>query len=138
MPLELSKGCEDSCPVEAGNKAFSRCSTGDSDIPSSCDMKDDPAFKPRQDILNFFRIRASWCPFHLRQQTQLSSHVTIAEGILLLSCLWKVCFPVQSKQGNQMSSRHDMQSTELYSIWCAEIGVPLDLRRVSQGISGIA
>ena len=26
--------------------AFSRGSTGDSDIPSSCEMKDEPAFKP--------------------------------------------------------------------------------------------
>ena len=28
--------------------AFSRVPTGDSDIPSSCDMKDEPAFKPLQ------------------------------------------------------------------------------------------
>ena len=27
---------------------FSRVSTGDSDIPSSCEMKDEPAFKPLQ------------------------------------------------------------------------------------------
>ena len=28
--------------------AFSRVSTGDSDIPSSCDMKHEPKFKPLQ------------------------------------------------------------------------------------------
>ena len=28
------------------NTAFSRVSTGDSDIPSSCDMKQEPKFKP--------------------------------------------------------------------------------------------
>ena len=28
--------------------AFSRVSTGDSDIPSSCEMKDEPAFKALQ------------------------------------------------------------------------------------------
>ena len=28
--------------------AFSRASTGDSDIPSSCDMKQEPKFKPLQ------------------------------------------------------------------------------------------
>ena len=28
--------------------AFSRCSTGDSDIPSSCEVKDEPAFKALQ------------------------------------------------------------------------------------------
>ena len=27
-------------------RAFFRVSTGDSDIPSSCEMKDEPAFKP--------------------------------------------------------------------------------------------
>ena len=34
--------------------AFSRVSTGDSDMPSSCEMKDDPAFKPLQEIRTFF------------------------------------------------------------------------------------
>ena len=29
-------------------KAFSRVSTGDSDMPSSCEMKDKPEFKPLQ------------------------------------------------------------------------------------------
>ena len=30
--------------------AFSRISTGDSDIPSSCEMKDEPEFKPLSEI----------------------------------------------------------------------------------------
>ena len=34
--------------------AFSRISTGDSDIPSSCDMKHEPKFKPLQENLAFF------------------------------------------------------------------------------------
>ena len=34
--------------------AFSRVSTGDSDIPSSYDMKDDPQFKPLQRNPTFF------------------------------------------------------------------------------------
>ena len=34
--------------------AFSRVSRGDSDIPSSCEMKDEPAFKPLQGKLAFF------------------------------------------------------------------------------------
>ena len=33
---------------------FSRVSTGDSDIPSSCDMKHEPKFKPLQGNLAFF------------------------------------------------------------------------------------
>ena len=34
--------------------AFSRVSTGDSDIPSSCEMKNEPAFKALQGKLAFF------------------------------------------------------------------------------------
>ena len=34
--------------------AFSRFSTGDSDMPSSCEMKDEPEFKPEQGIRAFF------------------------------------------------------------------------------------
>ena len=37
--------------------AFSRVSTGDSDIPSSCELKDNPAFKPLQGNLTLFLIR---------------------------------------------------------------------------------
>ena len=34
--------------------AFSRVSTGDSGIPSSCEMKDEPAFKALQGTPDFF------------------------------------------------------------------------------------
>ena len=34
--------------------AFSRVSTGDSDMPSSCEMKDEPEFKPLQENRAFF------------------------------------------------------------------------------------
>ena len=34
--------------------AFSRVSTGDSDMPSSCEMKDEPEFKPLQGNQDFF------------------------------------------------------------------------------------
>ena len=34
--------------------AFSRVSTGDSDIPSSCDMKHKPKFKPLQGNVAYF------------------------------------------------------------------------------------
>ena len=52
--------------------------------------------------------------------------------------LGKVVIPLQSKPGNQLSSQDDMGCTELSSSCGAEIGVPLDFRRVSQGISGVA
>ena len=52
--------------MRRGPRAFSRVSTGDSDIPSSCEMKDEPAFKPLQGNPSFVRIEESQCPFHLR------------------------------------------------------------------------
>ena len=48
--------------------AFSRVSTGDSDIPSSCEMQQEPEFKPLQGSLAFFWVRVSRLPFHLRQK----------------------------------------------------------------------
>ena len=78
--------------------------TGDSDNHSSPEMKDEPAFKPLQGNTAFFRVRAIRGPFHLRQKTQGPSHIPIAEGKLLLTCLWKVGLPVPSNTGNQFSS----------------------------------
>ena len=80
--------------------AFSRDSTGNSVIPSSCEMKYEPAFKTLQGNQTFFRVRASQGPFHLRQKTHSPSHMHISEGRLLLRCLWKGGLPLQSKTGN--------------------------------------
>ena len=95
---------DDRLPVDKmrGHRAFSRASTGDSDIPSSCEMKDEPAFKSLQGNPAFFRFKASQCPFQLGQKTQGPSHIHIAERILLLWCLWKVGIPLDSKTGNQL------------------------------------
>ena len=101
-------------------------------------MKDEAAFKPLQGNPTFFRVRASQYPLYLRQQTQRPSHIPIAAGRILLSCLWKVGLLFQLNPGNPLSSRDDMASMELSSSSCAEIGVPLDLRRVYQGISVVA
>ena len=70
--------------------AFSMVSPGDSDIPLSCDMKHEPEFKPLQGNLAFFCVSVSCSPFHLRQKTQGSSQIPIAEGKLHLRCWWKV------------------------------------------------
>ena len=112
--------------IRRGPRAFSIICKGDSDIPSSCEMKDEPALKPLKGIPAFFQVRASRCPFHLGQQIQAPSHIPIAEGSLLLRCLWKVGLPLQSKPGNQLSSRDDMGSMELSYSCCAEIGVPIN------------
>ena len=119
-------------------RAFSRVSTGDSDIPSSCEIKDEPEFKPLPGNPTFFQVRESQDPFNLRQKTQGPSHLPIDEGKLLLRCLWKVGLTLQLKIGNQLSSREDMVCMELSSSCCTEIVVPLDLRWVSQGISVVS
>ena len=86
-------------PIQMRRKtmAFSRVSTGQSDIPSSCEMQHEPEFKPLQGSLAFFGIRVSRGPFHLRQKTQGPSHIPIAEGKLHLKCWWKVGSNLQSK-----------------------------------------
>ena len=114
------------------NMAFSRVSTGDSDIPSSCDMKDEPAFKALQGKPDFLWVRASRGPFYLRQKTQSRSHIPISEGRLLCSCLWKAGLPLQSKT-ESFSSPDDMGCTEVCSSCSNEIDDPLYLRRFSQG-----
>ena len=123
--------------MRLGPRAFYRVYTGYSEISSSCEMKDKPAFKPLQGNPAFFHVRASQCPFHLRQKIQGPSHIPIAEGSLLLRCLWKLGLPLQSKPGNQLSSRDDMGCMELSSSCCAELSVPLDLGQCSQGIYGV-
>ena len=138
MSLEVSKGCHSPGPNEAETYGFSRVSTGDSDIPSSCEMKDEPEFKTLQGNPAFFCVRASHGPLHLRQKTQGPSHIPIAEGKLHLRCLWKVGSPLQSKTGNQLSSWDDMGCMELSSSCCTEINIHIDLRRVSQGISVVS
>ena len=79
----------------------SRVSTGDSDVPSSCEIKEEPAFKALQAKLAFFWVRASRGPLYLRQKTQSRSHIPISEGRLLLKCLWKAGLTLQSKTGNR-------------------------------------
>ena len=115
--------------------AFSWVSTRDSDIPSSCEMKHEPEFKPLQGNRAFFWVRVLRGPFHLRQETNSPSHIPIAEGKLHLRCWWKVGSNLQSKTGNQPSTWDDMGCVELSSSCCSDINIHIDLRRVSQGIS---
>ena len=86
------KRCEAPCPDEAGNRVFSRVSTEDSDIPSSWEMKDETALKPLQGNPTLFVVRESRYPLKLRHQNQGPSHIPIAQGRLLLRCLWKLAY----------------------------------------------
>ena len=93
--------------------------------------------KPLQGNLDFFLIRASLGPFHLKHKTQGPSHIHIPKGKLLLRRFWKDGLPIHSKTGNQLSSPDDMGCPGFSSFCFTEIDVPTDLRWVSQGISGL-
>ena len=56
--------------------------------------------KPLERNLDFFLFRASRCPFRLKHKTQGPSHIHIPKGKLLLRCLWKDGFSLQSKTWN--------------------------------------
>ena len=93
--------------------------------------------KTLQGNLDFFLIKASRGPFRLKHKTQGPSHIHIPKGKLLLGCLWKDGLPLLSKTGNQLSSPDDMGCLGFSSCCFTEIDVPIDLRWLSQGISGL-
>ena len=103
-PLAVSRDVSPPVQMTWGNRVPSRISTQDSDIPSSCQMNDESAFKPLQGNPTLFLVTESRYPLHLRQKTQGPSHIPIGEGRLLLRFLWKTGSPLQSKTGNQLSS----------------------------------
>ena len=92
---------------------------------------------PLQGYLDFFLIRASRGPFRLKHNAQGPSHIHIPKGKRLLRCLWKDGLPLHSKTGNQLSSPDDMGCPDLSSCCFPEIDVRIDIRWVSQGISGL-
>ena len=93
--------------------------------------------KPLQGNLDLFLIRASRGPFRLKHKTQVPSPILIPKGKLLLRCLWKDGLPLHLKTGNQFSSPDNMGWPDFSSFCYTEIDVPIDLRWVSHGISGL-
>ena len=91
----MSRDLRPPVQIRRRTSVFSRVPTGDTEITSSCEMKDEPAFKPLQGNLTFFLVRASRYPLHLRQQTQGPSPILIDDGSLLLRCLGKFGLPLQ-------------------------------------------
>ena len=65
--LEVSRDVRPCVLMRQGTRAFSRECSEDSDIPLSCEMKEEPAFKPLLGNPTFFRVRASRYPLHLTQ-----------------------------------------------------------------------
>ena len=80
--------------MRLGPRAFFRDCREDSDMPLSCEMKDKSAFKPLKGNPTFFQVRESRYPLNLRQRIQGPSHIPIADGRLLLRCLWEGGLPL--------------------------------------------
>ena len=80
--------------MRLGPSAFFRDCTEVSDIPLSCEMKDELALKPLQGNPTFLRIRESRYALHVRQKIQGPSHIPIADERLLLRCLWEGGIPL--------------------------------------------
>ena len=93
-PLEVSSDVRPPVQMRLQPRAFSRDSTENSNITLSCEMKDEPAFKLLKGNPTFFRVRESRYPPHVRQQIQGPSHIPIAEGRLLVRCLWEGGLPL--------------------------------------------
>ena len=125
--LRCQRGVKTPVEKRRGTRALSRFSTGDSDIPSCCERKHQLAFESLQGNQALPQGRGARCPFHLTQHTQGNSLIPIAERSLLLRCIWKVGIPLESKPGNQFSSRNDLGYTELFLRCCSELSVPLNL-----------
>ena len=94
-PFKVSRDVMPPVQLRRGTRVSSRISTQDSDIHSSCQMKDEPAFKTLQGNPTLFLVRESRYPLHLRQKIQGPSHIPIAERRLFLRCLFKFGLPVQ-------------------------------------------
>ena len=98
----LSRGHRDVRPpiqMTLTPTAFFRFYTWDSDMSSSCEMKDEPEFMPLQGNRAFFGVRAFRGPFHLRQKTQGPSHITTAGGKLLLRSCGKLAHLFSQSRG---------------------------------------
>ena len=67
--------------------AFSRVSTGDSDIPSSCDMKHEPKFKPLQGNPAFFWVK----PLAVHSTWDTKHRVSLTYLFLREISTWGAC-----------------------------------------------
>ena len=80
-PLEVSRDVRPPVQMRRGNRVSSRISTQDLDIPSSCQMKEEPAFKPLQGNPTLFLVRESRYPLHLRQKFRVPvTYLLLSEG----------------------------------------------------------
>ena len=90
--------------------AFSSNSTGDSDIPSSCDMKHEPKFKPLQGNPAFFWVR----PPAVHSPWQRKHRVPLTYVFLRENSIWGACVKLPD-----LCSQRQGISSHLGTIWGA-------------------
>ena len=92
-------------------KAVSSVSTGDSDIPSSCDMKHEPKFKPLQGNPAFFWVR----PLAVHSTWYRKHSVPLTYLLLRENSTWGTC----GKLAHLFSQRQGISShlETIYGAW---------------------
>ena len=77
----MSRDVRPPVQMRRGTGVFSMVSTEDSDVPSSCEMKDEPAFKPLEGNLTLFLVRETRDPLDFRQQTRVPlTYILLRDG----------------------------------------------------------
>ena len=116
---------------------FSKVSTGDSDIPSSCEMKDEPTFKALQGSRTSFEsghigVHSTWG----RKHRVALIYLFLREGFSWGAC-GELAYLFSGRQGVILILR-SMGCKEVSSSFSTVIDDPLYLRRFSQGISRVS
>ena len=117
--------------------AFSRVSTGDSDIPPSCEMKDGLHLRHCRESQPSFCEDISGSIILEAENTELLSltYFSVKAPLEVLVESW-ITSSVEDRVS--FSSTDDRVCTEISSSCSTEIDDPLYLRRFSQGISRVS
>ena len=117
--------------------AFYSISTGDSDIPSSCEMKDGLHLRHCRESQPSFESGHLGSIILEAENTESLSH-TYFWGQAPLELLLESWLTSSGEDRESFSSPEDMQCTEVCSSCSNEIDDPLYLRQFSQGISRLS
>ena len=109
-PLKVSRDVRPPVQMRQRTRVSSRISTQDSDIPSSCDMKHEPKFKPLQGKPAFFWVR----PLAVNSTWDRKHRVPLSYLLLRENSTWAAC----RKLAHLFSQRQGI-SSHLGTIWSA-------------------
>ena len=135
FPLEVEKGCQDSCRVEVGIGGISRGTTGLSVLPSCRELVLRVTFKSLHGYEALSRVHGD-----IRVFSNCGTNPGVRlefkdETGLLLRCEGNTVIPLQMKQGIGPSSRDEGGKPGLFLSCGGKLGVPLECRRACRGTS---